>query len=636
MIQLQAELRERIVAGLKEEFSVKPEDVVFTVPSDRRFGDLSTTLAFSLAKARREKPFVLANQLLAALPDLSDLCTVVKLAGGGFINFTLHRGLFLDRVLRRANRPAVARSQKVIVEHTSINPNKAAHIGHLRNSCLGDTLARGMRFLGYSVEVQNYIDDTGIQVADVIWGLLRFQGKSLEDIRSIPDLASYLWVYYPEFSRALEGDTVRDEERRSVHQRIEEKEEPEYGAAQYVSRQVLLDHIRVMDRLGIRYDLLAHESDIIALDFFTEASAKLKAAGILIPAREDEKKGCWVIPYRRENIDKIVVRSNGTLTYVAKDIAYHLWKFGLLSGDFRYQDFFAYADGRCITATSSGAGRADASFGRADRVFNVIDVRQAYLQNLIGQVLGDLGHGEQSRGFTHYAYEMVALTPACVRELGFSVSEEDARRPYLEVSGRKGIAVKAEELLDKLIDKARQEVSQRHAELDEAALSGIARDIAVAALRYFMIKFTLNTVIAFDFREALSFDGDSGPYLQYTLVRLNSILKKMERLPELPVAAPPGLETLDEAEGDLFWELLLGLAQLEQQVERALNDREPAALAEYAHTLCQKFNHYYHLYPVLAEKDESRRCLRLTILLLFKQRMETLFSILGITVPERM
>lgn len=638
MIHLQQELRRRLHEAWGEAFAVAADEIAFTVPQDRRFGDLATTLAFSLAKQRGEKPFVLANRLLAALPDLTDLCSAAAVAGGGFVNFRLHRDAYFHRLLQRLDAPPPVRGRKVIVEHTSINPNKAAHIGHVRNACLGDTLARGLRFLGYRVEVQNYIDDTGIQVADVIWGLLCLEKKSPDQVAALPDLASYLWTRYPEYSRALEGDAARDQERRRVHQRIEEKAEPESSVARHVSRQVLLDHIRTMEQLGVRYDLLAHESDVIALDFFTEAAAKLKAAGIMVPARDEEKRGCWVIPHRRENTDKIIIRSNGTLTYVAKDIAYHLWKFGLLERDFRYLEFFAYADGQPIAATCSEGGRVGGGYGRADRVFNVIDVRQSYLQSLIGQVLADLGHGEQSRGFTHYAYEMVALTPACVRELGFPVSDEDARRPYLEVSGRKGIAVKAEELLAAMREKARQEVAQRHTDLDPARLDEIAGQIAVAALRYFMIKFTLNAVIAFDFREALSFEGDTGPYLQYTLVRLNSILHKLP--PDLqappPAAALPPLERLEPCEADLLWELVLGLGRLEAQVEFALDNREPAALAEYAHGLCQQFNHYYHLFPVLAEKDGQRQALRLALVRLFKRRMETLFSIMGITVPERM
>ena len=162
-------------------------------------------------------------------------------------------------------------------------------------------------------------------------------------------------------------------------------------------------------------------------------------------------------------------------------------------------------------------------------MYNVIDVRQSYLQNLIAQVLAQLGHPEQSPNFIHFSYEMVALTPACVREMGLKLEAGEENKPYIEVSGRKGRAVKADELIAKLNEKSLREIQSRNPALAEAEALNLARTIAVAALRYFMVKFNLNTVIAFDFKEALNFEGDSGPYLQYTMVRLNSILKKSRR-----------------------------------------------------------------------------------------------------------
>lgn len=642
MKTLQENLRRRIAELLRGAYDLSGVEAEFTVPPERKFGDLSTTLAFGLARKTRGKPLALAGDIAARLQGRLEEVEEVRVAGGGFLNFFLRRDAFFHGRLDTLARPLPppARDGKVIIEHTSINPNKAAHIGHLRNSCLGDTLARCCRFLGYEVEVQNYIDDTGIQVADVVWGLLRHRRLDLEAIRRIPDLAAYLWDLYAEVNRLFAGDEELAAQRREVHKRIEEKAEPEYGVCLLVAERVLLDHVRTMERLGIQYDLMARESDVIALDFFKATAAELAARGVMFPSADPEKRGCLVIHYEREKIEKIIVRSNGTITYVGKDIAYNLWKFDLLGRDFSYRPFHAYPDGHVIAMTASAPAQVPAPpaprFGRGRRVYNVIDVRQSYLQNLIAQVLEQLGHPEAAAGFVHFSYEMVALTPACVRDMGLALEPGEESKPYIEVSGRKGRAVKADDLIAMLEEKSRREVRGRNPELGEAEALKLSRLIAVAALRYFMIKFNLNTVIAFDFKEALNFEGDSGPYLQYAAVRLNSILRKAAA-PDLEAARhAAGLSLLDGAERELFWELVLHLSLLETQVEYALAHHEISSLAAYAYALCQKFNHYYHLFPVLAEPDPGRRALRLALVLLFKGRVETLLSLLGIEIPERM
>jgi arginyl-tRNA synthetase len=624
------------LALLKNDYEIADADLVFSLPAERKFGDLSTNLAFVLAKKTKTKPFLLANAMAGKLQGQLREIEAIQVAGGGFINFYLRRDPFLLYQWQNLDRSMPPRSEKIIVEHTSINPNKAAHIGHLRNSCLGDILARSCRFLGYEVEVQNYIDDTGIQIADVVWGLLYFQKKDLAAIKKITALAPYLWDLYAEVNQAFSANEKFAAERREVHKKIENKINPEYQACLYIAEQVLLDHIRTMARLDIQYDLLARESDVIALDFFKAAAAELTSHQVMILSQNPEKKGCLVIHYDREKIEKIIVRSNGTITYVGKDIAYNLWKFGLLPNDFYYRLFFTYPDNHPIYMTTVEPGLKAPPFGRGGKVYNVIDVRQSYLQNLIAQVLDQLGHPEPSRNFIHFSYEMVAMTPDCVREMGLPLAPEEENKPYIEVSGRKGRAVKADDLIDKLIAKSKHEIESRNPGLSAAEAEPIARAIAVAALRYFMVKFNLNTVIAFDFKEALNFEGDSGPYLQYTMVRLNSILKKAAGA-ELGAGKEPGcLTLLANAEKELYWEIILNLSLLETQVEYALANHELSSLAAYAYTLCQKFNHYYHLFPVLAEKDTAVRNLRLTLILLFKNKVEKLLHIIGITIPERM
>jgi len=386
---------------------------------------------------------------------------------------------------------------------------------------------------------------------------------------------------------------------------------------------------------------MARESDVIALDFFKAAAAELTASGVMFPSTDPEKKGCLVIHYEREKIEKIIVRSNDTITYVGKDIAYNLWKFDVLGRDFHYRPFHSYADGHPVSMTASAPAAASGSapsrgFGRGSRVYNVIDVRQSYLQNLIAQVLTQLGHPEAGANFVHFSYEMVALTPACVSEMGLLLEPGEEGKPYIEVSGRKGRAVKADDLITMLEEKSLREVKARNPELAAAEALKLARAIAVAALRYFMVKFNLNTVIAFDFKEALNFEGDSGPYLQYALVRLNSILKKAAAADLEAAAAGNGLSALPDGEKELYWEMVLHLSLLETQVEYALQNHELSSLAAYAYGLCQKFNHYYHLFPMLAEKDPARRSLRLGLALLFKNKVEKLLYLLGIEIPERM
>ena len=637
MKALQDTYRERIHDALGSEFTVPLEEITFSIPPNRRYGDLSTNLPFILAKRLKEKPHDLGRRMLALLEGCFDPLASVSLAGGGFLNFTFNRHEFLRYLLKEiATRPNPS-SRRIVVEHTSINPNKAAHIGHLRNSCLGDTLARSLKYMGYSVEVQNYIDDTGIQVADVVWGLLHMEGMSPEEIRAIDDVAGFLWGFYSRVSSRIAEQPELEKERNRIHQKIESRQEPEYSVADWVSRRVLEDHIRVMESIGVRYDLLVRERDIIELDYFKSAAEILSQKGILYESRDPEKAGCQVIRYRHEDLEKVVVRSNGTATYIAKDLAYTFWKVGRLDSEFPYREFSRYGDGRAILTTDFRGGEAKREFGSAFRVFNVIDVRQSYLQNIISQVLDDLAESPEERGrFVHFSYEMVALTPRCVRELDLPLSPEDEKRPWVEVSGRKGIAVKAEDLILQLTERSLEEVAKRNSDLSEDEQTAIARQIAVGALRYFMIKFNARAVIAFDFRDALAFEGDTGPYLQYTLVRLNSILRKAGNIAMEARNVDVDPMILPGEELEVFFDLLLRTSDGDTHIQTALDNQDLSGIANHAFSLCQAFNRFYHGYPVINEPDESRRALRIQILWLVRERLGRLMEIMGIPVPERM
>lgn len=640
MKYLQSELRDKLHEWLHEEYGLEKQEILFSIPPQRKFGDLSTTIPFVLAKKLKQKPFEIGNRIIQAIRDKLDMFSDIKLAGGGFINFFFKPNYMLHYLSRNIDRKAAA-GDKMVVEHTSINPNKSAHIGHLRNACLGDTLAASLRFLGHPVEVQNYLDDTGIQVTDVVWGLMVHEKKSFDEIKAIDDLASYLWRLYPEVSRLFAESEEAKKGRDEVHKKIEAHKNPEYEVSNYIAEEVLRDHIRVMNSIGIRYDLLVRESDIIALDFFDEARDLMESKGVMYASQDPEKKGCRVIKYEKENIEKIIIRSNNTITYIGKDIAYTLWKVHLFDRDFYYRKFYTYdEDAKTIYMTDyhRHPHPEGLSFGGGESVFNVIDVRQSYLQNIISQILGPLSPPDHEKKFMHFSYEMVALTPRCVEEMGFELSEEDRKKSYVEVSGRKGIAVKADELIDKLIEKSLGEVQSRHGQSVESEAREIARQIAIGALRYFMIRFTSNTVIAFDFKDALAFEGETGPYLQYTMVRLNSILRKLDETGHPMEIETAGLDStvLDQKEYDKSYEILLDLSLLELQVELALENHELSGIASYTYGLCQKFNNYYHLFPILSEKNEQLKHLRLQTVLLVKNTLGKLLGIMGIPIPTKM
>jgi arginyl-tRNA synthetase len=637
MKYLQENLKDKLIELLKDDFALERQEIQFSIPPKREFGDLSTTIPFILAKKEKQKPFVIGNKIIEKIKDAFDMFSDIKLAGGGFLNFTFKKNFLLNYLTENIHRKIPPKGEKMVVEHTSINPNKAAHIGHLRNVCLGDTLVRSLQFLGYEVETQNYLDDTGIQVADVVWALMYYKNLDLEDIKKIDNLAMELWHLYPEVSALFAADEKAKNGRDEVHRKIEEKINPENDVSNFVAEKVLKDHIRMMNILDIRYDLLVRESDIIELDFFKEARALMEKKGVMYPSQDPEKKGCMVIKYEKEDIEKIIIRSNGTITYIGKDIAYTLWKVGLFDRDFYYRKFYTYEDDRReIYITSPVPNDKPHQFGGGECVFNVIDVRQSYLQNIISQVLGPLSPPDHEKKFYHFSYEMVALTPRCVEEMGFELSEEEQGKSYVGVSGRKGIAIKGDDLIDTLIQKSLAEVKQRDPELEDEKAAAIAKDIAIGALRYFMIKFNSTSVIAFDFKDALAFEGDTGPYLQYSLVRINSILRKLEERGHSTEIGELDSTALEKDEYDKFYEILLELSLIETQVEMAISNHELSGIANYTYSLCQKFNHFYHLFPILAEENVQLKHLRLQLILLVKAALEKLFSIMGIPIPKKM
>jgi arginyl-tRNA synthetase len=636
-------------------------DVPITYPPTAAQGDLATPVCFDLARVARKAPRVLADGIVAAFIPGNGIARV-EAAGNGYINAFLDRPALLRAWLAGGRTVADPDHAKVIVEHTNINPNKAAHIGHLRNAVLGDTLVRSLRRLGRRVEVQNYIDDTGVQVADLVVGFRVLRGEDLDAVRNRYDeraLAArgerfdYIaWDLYAEVTRFYDADAGRLAHRDETLHAMEAGDNPIAALAAYVAQRMVRHHLATMDRIGVRYDLLPKESDILALKFWDDAFGRLQAAGAIQRADAGKNAGCWVmnLPGVDEGAgedQKVIVRSNGTVTYVGKDIAYQMWKFGLLGRDFRYRPF-AWGPERAVYSlweTTASDGTTEAPpFGHAATVYNVIDARQSYLQRVVALGLRSLGHDAEADRSIHFSYEMVALTPAAVLAMfpDFPLSDDDRKKPYLEMSGRKGLGVRADDLVDTLLARASEEVRKRNASETEARIADTARRIGVGALRYYMLRYSRNRVVAFDLDDALAFEGETGPYLQYSVVRAKNILSKLaeRRGPDEAEAAwlaehadlaalPP------EAEAD-HWAIPSLLSRLEAVLHQAVESLELAVVAKHAYILAQAFNSFYHRYPVAQEEDPQVRRVRAAVTRLYHDGMTQLLELMGIEVPDRM
>jgi arginyl-tRNA synthetase len=671
---LYRDLERRLVEHLREflrrTYDLEIPNIVVEQPPKIEFGEYALPIAFELARRLRKAPRKIAEEIVAgvgAIPGFEKF----EVAGAGYINVRVSRAELAAALAADRSLAVAVPAGKVLVEHSSINPNKAAHIGHLRNAILGDTFVRLLRFAGREVDVQNYIDNTGVQVADVVVGFLHIEKKSraqIEALAAAPRFDYVCWDLYARVSQWYEADKANLQARAATLHSIEEGNNETAAIADLISVAVLRRHLETMDRLDIEYDFLPRESEILHLHFWDAAFTKLKEAGVLTYENEGKNKGCWVM--RRagtaaakpvttggtentgetiagekitEEDQKVIVRSNGTVGYVGKDIAYHMWKFGLLGRDFGYRRFYRYPNAHdCWISTTDGE-KDHPHFGDVAEIYNVIDARQSEAQNTVIEALRGLGHGEAADRYTHFSYEMVALTPRCAAELGYTLSEEDQARSWIEVSGRKGFGVKADDLLDALIASAGREVDARHPELSEAERGGIAAQIAIGALRYFMLKFTKQSVIAFDFKDALSFEGDTGPYAQYAVVRASNIFRKGGLDPDAfcgdaasRISTDDFASFLNGESSDDIWELWLAAAKTSYIVSQCIATTEPAYLAKHAFQLAQLFNTFYHRYPILSEADEGRREFLLSTVAVVRRELIRVLATMGISAPPVM
>jgi len=670
-LELTKRFRDALGAHIREKYGLDIA-IVTERPPKIEMGEAASPVSFELAKRLKRAPRQIAQEIAATLKPIPGIAKV-EVAGAGYLNAYFDRADFLRAVQREAGAIAAPdRVGKIIVEHTSINPSKAAHIGHVRNAVLGDTIARVLRHIGGAVQVQNYIDNTGVQVADVVIGFVHMEKKNLAQIRQLaaqPKFDYLCWDVYARAASFLEGDKTRAAALRGETLKAIEDGRGEIAEMGMVIANAIVSlHLRTMARLGIFYELLARESEILHLHFWDAAFEQLKAAGAIRLATSGKMAGCWIMPAKEmagaekdcvaaasadadesqdsdsdenpNNQDKIIVRSNGTVTYVGKDIAYQLWKFGLLGKDFFYTKWPDAPGSHILWSTASENGDPSApNFGApATTVYNVIDSRQAYLQDVVSEGLRALGHTREADNSIHFAYEIVALTPRCAAEMGYELSPEETKKPYVEVSGRKGFGVKADDLLDKLEAATWSEVRQRHADMDSETQRQTAHKIAVGALRFFLLKFTRNATIAFDFKDALSFEGETGPYCQYAVVRIRGIRRKGTEAgaTQMEVTHETVVSLFSRPEGNGLWELVLLAGSLDMAVEAAIKGQEPAFVAKFAFQLAQAFNLFYHHHHILSEGDEQKRAFLLRLTELVETQLVRALDLLGIEAPEKM
>jgi len=669
ILTVQRRVHDAITDAIQRSYA-RPEVPAFAVevPPTRALGDLAVTVAFQLARSLRKAPRVIAQELAGAIGTIPGV-TRIEATPNGYLNFYLDRPAFLiDRVRGSVvSAPAdPAAGEKTIVEHTAINPNKAAHIGHLRNAALGDTLARVLQFRSTPVEIQNYIDDLGVQVADIVVGFRELEHRDLDAVRQIANRARFDYYCWDLYSRVTEW---YDENPDNLEARARTLHDLEHGGgdttpiASFIVDRIVRAHLATMVRLNIAYDLLTYEGDIVRLKFWARAFEILKAQGAVYLQTEGKLAGCWVMRIEEEagegaaaenaessepvtetdSREKVIVRSNGVVTYIGKDLANQFWKLGLLGRDFNYRLFGEQTNGRPLWSTTSGpTDPAAPPFGRASRIYNVIDSRQMYLQALLSQALRTLGHPREAENSIHFSYEMVALSHATARELGYEIAadSDEAKKPFVEVSGRKGLGVKIDDLLDLLVEKAAAEVAKRNPDFTEDERRRVASQIAVAAIRYFMLKFSRGKLIVFDIEEALSFEGETGPYLQYAVVRANNIFHKLqerEALSERDIIGVIDRTPAEELEGDsALWDVVFEAARLDDVVEQVVRSLEFSALAKYAFGVAQMFNAFYHRYSILNEEDANRKRWRAAGVAYFRAQLTRALDLMGIEVPVRM
>jgi arginyl-tRNA synthetase len=651
-------IREGVVKRLKEYLQV--EEIPLNVPPKREMGDFSSAICLSLAKQRKRPPIEIAKEAIQSLEsNLPLFIREITLTPPGYLNFKVNWPALsqhlISQVMERGDlfgKPLDAKKEKVFIEHTSVNPNKAMHIGHLRNAVLGDTVARVFQWLGFDTEVCNYIDDTGLQVVDVVTAMLYLDPpvyvEGTTDMAPIWQKARgdqpfdyFCWDLYTRFQTEVQKDKGVAEKREGILHQIEGGVDPVASFAKELTTRIVSAHLETVAELSIFYDLLNWESDIIRQGFWSATFEFMKEKGVLRYEKSGPNEGCWVVPFGGivetdegvKSLDKILVRSNGSVTYTGKDVAYQLWKFGLLKRDFLYREWGPQADGEVLWTTAPGGKAGEIlprRFGHADRVINVIDVRQSYPQQVVVECLRQTGFEKQADQSVHLAYEVVNLSSQAARVLGVEETEE---KRAVAMSGRMGTGVKAKDFIEmvkkKVIEKA-----------DHPLEPEVASVLASAAIRYYLVKFTLESQIIFDFDEALKTTGDTGVYLEYAHARACSILRKAS---ERGIAIQWNREHVPSQLTETERNLLDALSEFPSVVEKIGRNLRVSQLAEYAFRLATSFTDFYEhpdpgaetQTPFIHLQDQSLQVFRLSLVKAFQQVMANVLKLMGMAQLER-
>lgn len=609
-------------------------------PAQHAFGDLSCNVAFLLSKHLKKPPTKIATELAEAIrPRLQGSYILSADPAGGYINFRANYARLspatLSHVLSNPENygyPNSGQDMHIVIEHTSINPNKALHVGHMRNVIIGDTLYRIMRATNHRTTVLNYIDDSGVQIADIVVGF-KFAGFPVAPPTKNQKFDHYCGdEVYVKINEIYEKDPQVAEKRKLVLKEIEEGKSEIARFAMEITLRVLQEQLKTCWRMKAHYDLLNFETHIVGSKLWSKAFELLKSNGIAKYETEGKNKGCWVIEGKeKEEEDKVLVRSDGTATYIAKDIPYAAWKLGLVEDPFYYQEYTKQWDGSTLYATTLADGSNSKSIGKkfngGQRVITIIDSRQSRLQRIISQVLSKIGVGGSHKYF-HLSYEAVTLSSDTAKEFGIDIGD----RQFMHMSGRKGIYVNADYVLDALHTKAYKEVKTRNPDFSDQQLNKIADEISISAIRYNMIKQDLDKIITFDIKESLSLEGDTGPYLQYAYARSQRILEKSEQ----SIIAGKTDFAFDRLTNESEIALIKEIAKLDLVVENAAKSLCPKSLARYAYNLAMTFNLFYEKVPVLREQDNEVRMARLGLVKAFGIALKNTLEVLGITALDRM
>lgn len=613
-------------------------DVMQTAKTE--FGDITTNVAFLIAKKTSGKPSEIAKDFVESQIELyidnskstgrSSLIEAAYPHPAGYINFKLNTtnvaSSTLTEILRNPHfaESDIGNGKSVIIEHTSVNPNKALHIGHARNLVIGDTLYRLLRMTNHNPIVLNYVDDSGLQVADLVVGFL-FAGFPIDSKKSQKFDIYCGDEVYVKVNELYTNDKNLAEKRRLVLKEIELGQSYVSKFASNISRRVLAEQLKTCWRLKARYDLLNFESHILASNQWNKTFEILKKKGVLVLETEGKNKDCWII---KSNVteNKIVVRSDGTATYIAKDIPYALWKLGLIPDYSHYYKFSEQWDDSVLWATTldtKSYSEDHPKFNTAELAVTIIDSRQSKLQELVSFVIFKL-MGTDTKEYRHLGYEPVTLSSNTAKMLGLDIGKKD----FAHMSGRKGVVVYADYVLDILHTKALEEIKKRRGDSEDSLLRASAEDIAISALRYNLIKQDLDKMITFDITESLSLEGDTGPYLQYAYARSQRILEKSRA-----EISNINFSLLSE---ESETSLLMEISKLDMIMEDAAKNLNPKILARYAYKLAVKFNLFYEKTPVLRDPNPNKVVLRLALVKSFEIVMKKVFEILGMVAMSIM